>query len=256
MLDLIRDANRLTLLNQDDLALERFTVTAHLHDFFSYYYQRFLTNITHVFKDFTTSELSDFNKRHRQKLHQFFDTKNLDLSKILIPIPQDMVFSYLETILELEGILHRAEISSLLHDLNQLHQELVSKKIDSHFKTTYSDQQFDDDKDLLAKHYHKKGLTHKLSSQVFTSLNDVKQVNVRLEEITLFYPELLEIYKIFPQIEASFKNHDWSLEEKQYLAAQFLEMAHRLSIVGVTMQQIQKMEHAFVKALTLMMKEI
>lgn len=256
MLDLLRDANRLTLFSQDVLALERFTVTAHLHDFFVYYYQRFITNVTHVFKDFTTSELSDFNKRHSQKLKQFFEANYLDLTKILITIPQGMVGSYLETLLELEGILHRAELSSLAHDLNQLHQELLSKKIDPHFKITYTDQQFNDDRIILGNLYHKKGLTHKLSNQVFQSLKEVKQVNERLESITFFYPQLLEIYKLFPQIEENFKDHEWSLEEKQSLAPQFLEMAQRLSIIGVVMQQIQKMEHAFVKTLILMMKEI
>lgn len=255
MLNTLRDVGRLDILLEENLALEKFSLN-HFYDFFSYYYNRFLVNISSIFKDFTTSEISDFNFRHKQKLKEFFFNKKLDFSKILIPIPPGMIFSYLETLLELEGILTRSEISSLYHDLNQIHQQLTVRKIDSQFKTTYSDIQFEDDKKILGSHYQKKGLTHKLAGHVFKSVEEIKDVNDRLEEIALFYPQLIDVYKLFPQIEQAFKSHSWSVEDKQALAPQLLEIAHRLAIIGVTMQQVQKMEHAFTKTLNILLKEI
>jgi hypothetical protein len=86
--NLLRDAKRLSMIEQMFVGQERFTASAHLKDFTHYYFSRFAVNLTSAFKDFTVSEITDFNHRNNAKLDAFFKRPTMVLAGIIIPIPK------------------------------------------------------------------------------------------------------------------------------------------------------------------------
>lgn len=248
--DLFRHVARLNLIYELPIAQEKFSLNTHLKDFGRYYFGRFVTNLTHVFSDFSQSEIADFNQKHQSKIAHLTKYPALNLDKTIIPIPKGMVKSYNQTLSDLLKILDPVSPQTLKSDLESLLSAMGNNTIRSLTVSPYSKKQFDDAKHAIGKLFGKTGLTHVTASYGLGSLNEIKDTNKHITTtVSRYYPDIVALNPLLKRIEDTHQNLTWSDADRILLTKHLMMTAYRLSIFAVVMDHVQDIEHGFVKSL-------
>ena len=251
-----RDLSRLVLISDLNIAQESMSHPLYIKDFFTYYFNRFISNLKYSFEDFSHSEIADFNKRNLQKIESFY-TDSTPLKKgLIIPIPKGMIKSYQRTIEDILAVLDSIKASYIKEDFKNLLALIEKKDLKNLKQSFYSKGLFEIDKDKIAKLFGKTGLTHSISSRVFGSKEDVSAVNKTLMRTTQhLYPDIISLEPLLKTLEVRYTKSNFSNDEKVLLAHVLLEMAYRLSVFSVAMDHVQEIEHNFVKSLDILLQE-
>ena len=250
-----RDLTRLSLLSTQELATERFSPFSQLTDFTHYYLNRFLTNLTHAFKDFTSSEIKGIDSRHHAKLQQMFHFPPPGIGDLIIPIPKGMINSYLVTLNSLLAILVTSQVTTITGDIESLIGFLEAKQKESislPSLTPYNQKSYDADRTKIGALYSTIGLTHIPTAKVLPSMAETKAVYDKLLIVLDdLYARILALPNQFKRLEAVYDPATLSPDEKQHLVPQLMNLAYRLSMIGVVADHLQSMEHAFVADLNI-----
>jgi hypothetical protein len=256
MVDLDLDVKRLTLIHEMPIALESMAVTSHLKDFVHYYFTRFITNITQAFKDFTGSEIADFNHRHTEVLARMFKRPTLRLEGIVVPIPRGMIQPYNQTLTSLMTLLTEVKGQELRKDMDALVAALSSQSVKGLSTHTYTKDQFDHAKVSIGKLFGKVGLTHATAEFFMVDKDSIKATNDKLLQLTEFYyPDLIAINETVKTLEEKYYQFTGGAKDRYVISQQFMTMAYRLSILATVMDQIQMLEHSFVGSLDTVLKK-
>lgn len=247
--EIIRDIRRLELLLDSSVGCESISFTVRSGDFLKYYFDRFLVNFTHAFKDFTTSEINNYNVRYESTLKNMFNDPLMIFDKELVPIPKGMVKSYRDTLVDLNEMRHRISSDFILDHLSNV----LTDTLEGPFYTKIS---FEKDKEIIGSLFSKIGLIHSLSEVVLESRENLKFSNDTLQKITSSdYPIVLSIIPKLKEIENNHEKLIVSKEEKERLNKILMSMAYRLSMFGIIMDHVQSTEHNFVKCLDILRRK-
>ena len=251
MTDLQTDVAKMDLLWQDSFGLESFSTSTKVKDFLSYYTHRFFNNVQHAFKDFSTSELADFNKKRSNALKDVFKRPVNALGDEIFPIPKGMVYSYTITLSSLERVLTDIKQNSLFEDLGQILLALQTGYDIPHASIFYSKETFEKNKQEIGELFSQSGPTHLLFKDVLKDLHTVSDVNTRMNELTkIMYQDVFRIRKDVMLLEKISGDTKLSGEDVAALKKAMMSMAYRLTIFAIVADHIQAIEHNFVKCLT------
>ncbi len=248
MHDLYKDLRRLDDLSNDDIGLEYHSISVKMFDFLDYFKTRFVYNFKAVFKDFSTSELLLFAQRYKRQLALTFDDRLLDLSKILVAIPQGMINPYLPTLTMFLDLSQTWRFDRLSDDVAYFTEAFHNGKKLILKDPVYTKKNFDTTVDRIGKAYRAKGLTYAQADKYLISLTDTKTT---YEQLLVFceqyYPQVIAICKQIDLLKTAVPK-SLTADEKTHI----LSLGYRLSVFAAVMDNIQKMEHAFVKALLIL----
>jgi hypothetical protein len=255
--DLNRDLSRLGLIHQMPVGLESFSSSVYFKDFVHYYFTRFVMNLTHAFKDFTMSEIVDFNHRHRDKLELLFKYPTLSLNGIIVPIPKGMVKPYDQTLNVLMQCFAQCHPETIVADMQALVGALERNSVKGLQLSKYSKEDFDSAKVMIGKLFGKTGLTHATADHVLLSKNSIKRVNDELVSVTkTHYSTLINLNNIVKTLESKHSKSQLSKNDRDSTAQYLMTLAYRLSIIATVMNHVQAMEHSFVESLDILLKKI
>jgi hypothetical protein len=255
MHDLHRDVSRLVLISQVHIGQERLSIATYFHEFTRYYFQRFLINLQHSFKNFAGTELGDFNRRHVNQIKELTKYPALSNGKVIVPIPKGMVQSYKVTLEVLTAVLEKIDYLTVEQDLHRIlvgmnQPQLQGVSIDDLDKQTY-----DTARDRIGHLFGKTGLSYATAQQALVSSTDIAYVNEHLQGvITKLYAVVLAINPLLKQIEARFSAVTLSDRDKDILSGYLMTMAYRVSILAVAADHLQSLEHGFVASLQTLIK--
>lgn len=251
--NLLRDINRMECILDFDMGLERFSISTRVKDFVKYYFTRFFTNISHAFKDFSRSELVDFDKRYQLQLDQTLKNPLIHLKDTIVPIPKGMINPYLETLETLVSVLGTISPGSLEDDLRSVETALEKNDPSLLYSPKYSKKDFEKSKKIIGSLYTKNGLTHVTASSALVSLEETIRVRSLLSSLTIeYYPEVLTLLTTIKSLENIHSSVTIDPQDTEKYGTVLMEAAYRMSIFAIVMDCIQDMEHAFVKALTVL----
>ena len=250
-----RDLSRLNLILQLPIGQEGLSSTLYMKNFTSYYFNRFVDNLTHVFEDFSYTEIEDFNKRYKEKIYHFITKSEFVVDHLIVPIPKGMINSYKETLTSLLSILDIIKIQTVANDLNSIIVNMESMTLTKVNSNLITSKIFENLKNDISKMFGKMGLRHSLSGLVMGSRDDIDKVNGYLLNVTkTYYPDIIKINQLLKTIEAVYSKITWSDQDKLTLSNHFMTMAYRLSILAVVMDHVQDIEHTFVKSLDIILR--
>lgn len=256
MVDLFRDAARLEILTECPLGLERLEVVSHLKDFYKYYFSRFLTNLTHVFKDFKHSEIEAFQLQKGRRIALLHKTPLVKFKDTIVPVPRGMIGSYRETLYSIEGLLADVSSDRLLKDLSAFTQAIGNDSLNTTTLASYTKDQFESAKSTLSGLFSKNGLSHKLAGSALQSVEEISQVTHDLSSLTkTYYPEVLALNGAIPHLEEAHHKEFSKGLILQESSALLMSLAWRLSIFAICLDHIQTIEHAFVQTLDILLKQ-
>lgn len=248
--DLGRDVARLNLILELSIGQENLQPLSQARDFATYYFTRFWSNLTSIFKDFSTSEITDYERKHHSQITHLLKYPSWNMTGVILPIPKGMVGSYRQTLLSLLEVLSIAKPKMLLGDLQNLQQAIQRKNLSTLTDTPCDKSDFEQAKGMISKLFGKTGLTHATAPYVLATQGDVREVLTGLTDLTeQYYPEILKLQKLIPAIEDVHKKATWSGKDKAILSAQLMTLAYRLSIFATVMEHVQDVEHRFVMSL-------
>lgn len=248
--EIFRDIRRLETMVDSSLGLEKLSLPVQFGELIQYYLYRFLTNIHHSLRDFSRSEIEDYNHRYKYQLDRTLSDPLLSIDKLILPVPKGMIHPYGKTLSALLDILEEISVRSLLDDVTAVNIAILNNDGKYLPKTKYPSKKFNEDKIKIGSLYSKNGLTHVTGQHAFSSTTEIKPVNLSLIDITKqFYPEVLKINTLVSSIDKEGSEQDISKIDKTKLTASLMDTAYRVSIFAVIMDHIQNMEHAFVKTL-------
>lgn len=255
--DIFRDLVKLNLISQLWIAQERFSSAVKFKDFVFYYFSRFTKNLTHAFSDFSSSEIIDFNSRHREKIDLLTKHPSLQLEGVIVPVPRGMRYSYLMTLKQLLAALDEIHPATVKRDLTALLRVMGTDKLKDLVVDDCSKETFETAKNEIGKLFSKTGLTHSTAPFALGSKTDIKSVNTQLLEVTgKYYPDLLSLNTILKAIEDRHNETTWTAKDKETMASYLMTMAYRLSILAAVMDHVQSIEHGFVGSLDILLKKI
>jgi len=254
---LFRDVSRLGLISQLGIGQERFSLATHFSDFTHYYFSRFMINVKSAFKDFTTSEVRDFNNRHGAKIDLLVKYPALRMTKSIVPIPKGMIHPYRDTLDVLTNVLDRVNIATIKHDLEQILATMGTGKLKTLLVTQFDKKEFEEAKATIAKLFGKTGLSHSTVSHVLATPADVGYVNSNLLNVTnKCYPLVMELNPLLQKIETRFNQLKFNEQDKETLSSILMIMAYRLSILAVVADHLQSLEHGFVGSVDIILKNV
>lgn len=254
---LSRDLSRLDLIVNMSIGQERMGPALHFKDFMHYYFTRFITNLTHVLKDFTTSEIEGFNRRHASKIEYLAKYPALPLDDLIVPIPKGMIQPYKQTTKTLQAVLAAVGSDTLVADMQTLLDHMVPGKIKEVNLPLYTKSQFDTARNDIARLFGKTGLLHSTGGHVLVSKTDILSVNTNLIDITkVYYPNVLSLNQLVKTLEGHYGRTQWNDKDKTILSGQFMSLAYRLSIFATVMDRVQELEHGFTKSLQILLQKI
>lgn len=240
--ELFVDWKRLECLAQQELGVEAFSTVARVSDFLRYYFTRFTHNLVHLNSSFSRSELAAYQARYARQLEQTFVDTKLDLSTLIVAIPQGMHGSYSEIVSLFETLLDEIGTDTLVVDITNL--------------PTYSNNtDVRGLKSSLEHAFSPHGLLISPASVVLKSLSETAGTYSKLLQMTRrYYPIVLAIPALLSRLE---KNHAVSKQDgsvSSELNQTLLHLAGRLTMFGAVMTKLQMTEHAFVRALETLRK--
>jgi hypothetical protein len=252
--NIYRDVNRLLLILEDVKGQESFSLKTRLSDFISYFFKRFLVNIKSTTKLFAASELEMFINRHSNKVNVVLNDPLISLKDVLIPIPKGMIHSYKETLnvlLEVSNKINSEMIGSDLKTIianiqnnnssEMLHDPRTSLKI------------YEDCKKTIGALYSNKGLLNVPGNLAFLSIEDISTSKDMILQIAKqYYTEVIEIHALIDKIDKLHSGEMISEVSLSNTQESVMDLAYRVSIFAVVMNHIQELEHAFVKALNVL----
>jgi hypothetical protein len=248
--NLYKDINRLTLITDWAIGQERFSLGTKIKDFTTYYFTRFVTNLTHVFADFSSSEIADYNNRHSAKLKVLSNRSVEPLKDLIVPIPHGMISSYSQTLNSLTQCLTDLHPEQLEVELNQC-LILPTEETSS---TVYTKSSFEQAKKQIGKLFAQTGLSHSTVDVVLGSVSTILTTNNHLVHLTQkYYPLAIALNTKLNHIEQDHAKQSWSNEEREIISQQLMTLAYRLSIFAVVVKHLQEIEHGFVKSLQLLL---
>lgn len=253
MADLLHDIGHVELLGDDQVAVESLSLGGRVTDVLDYYFTRFSRNLKDVFKNFSAAEITDVNERHKRAISQLlWKTDFNETVNTLIPIPKGMVGGYDGTLGELITILAHAGYDTIKLDVLNVEAAVCRDTPLGAAINSYSRDQFLRAKKQLGSLFTTKGLTHDLVKNRFKNMADVNSTNTRLLGIVKHYPDILTIHDSLKKIEKHHATENWSESDRKVITPLFLTLGYRLSIIAVTMEHIQALEHQFSQTLKLL----
>lgn len=251
-----RDLTRLALIQQCSFGQESFSLPTRFKDFTGYYLTRFLTNITHVFSDFSSSEIEQINNRHHNKLSILLKHPGFTLEKQIIPIPKGMIKSYKETLDDLISVSIKLYPKNLKDDVTGLLNDFTKPVSPVNKDNLYTESDFEQAKTSIGRLYSTSAISHAFAKNALRSIQDINDVNQNLIYLTkTYYPEVIALYGLLKKVDNHYAKTDLSIEQKEVVSQQLMTLAYRLSIFAIVMKHVQEMEHAFVKSLTLLIND-
>lgn len=255
--DIFRDISRLNLIYEIPIAQESLSPITHIKDFVKYYFTRFVTNLSHVFNDFSISEIEEFNKRHLDKISLLVKHPSFNLEGVVVPIPKGMVNSYNKTLTSLMSLLETTHPTVIKQDFQLLLTAMDSRHLDNLKTSLYSKDTFNKTKFSIGNLFGKTGLTHSVAKVVLVSKSEIKSVNDSLLTITKqYYSDIIALNEMIKTLENHYTSTSWTDAEKVILSKEFITMAYRLSILAVIMDHIQSIEHMFIESLKILFPKI
>lgn len=255
--DIFRDISRLNLIYEIPIAQESISSLTHIKDFVKYYFTKFITNISSVFKDFSTSEIEEFNQKNSDKLNLLIKRPSLVLDGIVVPIPKGMINSYKKTLSSLIVLLQTTHPESIKDDFELLLSAMSSRSLTSLKTSSYPKTTFDRTKFSIGNLFGKTGLTNSIAKVVLVSKSEIEEVNDSLLKLTKqYYSDIIYLNKMIKTLENHYTVTKWTDVEKAILSREFITMAYRLSILAVIMDHVQSIEHMFIKSLEVLFTKI
>lgn len=240
--NVLRDLVRLELFDNGFIGEERFGVVDSFKDFFSYYTKRFFLNLKTTFKQFSVTELQDYNTANSRRIAHLLTLDDHYLQSFIVPIPKAMTGSYCSTISALEALLKDIQADALVADLEKVTTQVTlneySRTSHKHTMTTLGS--------LYATH----GLSYVNALSAFKHMKDVEYTNTTLLQLTqTYYPLVFALEQAIKALEEKFDTLSLSPKDKQLMSKNLLSIGWRLTIFATVMDHVQTMEHAFVKSL-------
>ena len=248
--DILRDIQRLEHITQSTMALERFSVMTRIGDFVRYYFSRFLKNAHHALKDFSQSEIEQFNQRYHKQVGLTLKDPLLSIKDVIVPIPKGMVGSYHATLISLTEILSKIHVETLKDDLANVLKAVESADASLLHKPSLTQAQFNRSITMVGKLYSVNGLTHTTAEHALVSLAETQDVNLILQGLSKeYYPQAIEMANLVDSIDKVHGSVSIPPEQAGQFSAALMSVAYRVSLYAVVLEHAQDMEHTFTKAL-------
>lgn len=255
MYNSVSDLHRLELITDSFIGLEKIELShsVRFKDFTTHYFNRFISNLTYSFKNFSKSDLNNYNSRHKRQLELVLSDPLLSLGELIVPIPKGMVNSYTYTIHQLKSTLDSVEPESLIKSLKALPGAVISNTLSGYNDKDYNRHWFEIDKANIIALYSKHGLTHNTAQFALSDIDYIKVANTKLLKIVDDnYPIVIELENVLKLVEKIHSEVDLSVVDQTTLKDHLMSLGYRLSIFAIVMEHIQDIEHNFIQCLDIL----
>jgi hypothetical protein len=251
--NLIKDCNWLGVIVDSYIGLEDYSFSIRSKDFFTYYFKTFVSNVKDHFKQFSRSEIVEFNNRYGNRIKHTLNDPVIPLEDFILPIPKGMIHTYLETTNRLTGLLKAILSDSLISDTDDLIHGLQNPDT-SYFNTVkYSKKDFDKDVSDLSETFAHTSLNHVVGNKAFNKPRDVSEVNsILLDYTSHYYPVTISLNQKMKDIEKAYDHCNFTNSNKKIIDESLLSLAYRVSLFSEILLRIQEIEHNFVECLRLL----
>lgn len=245
-----RDILRMELILGLPIAQESLVSLPGIQDFIHYHFTRFISNFAHAFKDFSTAQIEDYNRRHSHQLKIILNDPLLKLEGVIVPIPKGMMQPYKTTISSLMNVLGTLRADQIEHDINSVVAMMEHPHVTAHQITAFSKADYQKAKEIIGGLYNSQGLTHSLAEKVFPRNEDLITTNNSLSQATSrYYPKVFLFNTLVKKIEEVHGDIQFEPKEKSQLVSALMGIAYRISIFATVLEHLQDMEHQFVQCL-------
>ena len=252
-----RSVRMLTL--PDLMGLEAFTASDHRRDAVGSLVKKAFHNLATAFSAFSRSELQLYHDRYGTTLRKTFSTPLMGFSSLIVPVPSGMAQPYLQTTESLLKHLDHLALGPLQTLLPLMLGAIEKGRFDLLQAQVKRLPPLDYDKvrGEVSKLFHKNGQTFLVAGRVFPSRADVQRVDTLLtSSLPKLYrdvspwPNRLKVFEEKYRTTLQKNGDQLSVEQRKLLHGTLIYIGQSIALHAVILDQLQRVEHAFVGALT------